>query len=233
MGHRRLPTADCRPVIRGCLALIVGMAIAVASGCSKPEEETKIQNPEPKTVAVQPAPAAARPALEQPPPRPTIPKVSLSKDLLATCRVQVGDKMPVGELRDVDGKPQSLQKLFGKKLTVVFFWIAESPYSMGEVEDQNDDVVKDYAAKGVQVIGINQGESPRGPERNPREVSGIVGRQRGLLQEGGHRKNVADVPSRRPGKNPLVRHRVFSRHAARPVASDRCGFGQAVGHASA
>jgi peroxiredoxin len=70
----------------------------------------------------------------------------------------VGDKMPVGELPDVDGKPQSLQKLFGKKLTVVFFWIAESPYSMGEVEDQNDDVVKDYAAKGVQVIGINQGD---------------------------------------------------------------------------
>jgi peroxiredoxin len=140
------------------LALIVGMAIAAASGCSKPEEESKIQNPEPKIAAAQPAPAVAQPAVKQPAPRPTIPKVSLSKDLLATCRVQVGDKMPVGELPDVDGKPQSLQKLFGKKLTVVFFWIAESPYSMGEVEDQNDDVVKDYAAKGVQVIGINQGD---------------------------------------------------------------------------
>jgi len=154
------------------VCLIVGVALTIYAGCSKPEEQSEIQNPKSKIEIAQPAPAtaqpvaaasqrapaAARPAAKQPPPRPTIPTVSMSKDLAATCRVQVGDKMPRGELPDVDGKPQSLQKLLGKKLTVVFFWTTESPYSLGEVEDQNDDVVKDYAGKGVQVIGINQGD---------------------------------------------------------------------------
>jgi peroxiredoxin len=152
---------------------MAGMMLVSIAGCGKPEEEPEIQNPnsgpatsaQPAPVSAQPAavasrPAvAARPAVKQPPPRPTIPKVSMSKDLLATCRVQAGDKMPEGQLSDVDGKPQSLGKLFGKRLTVVFFWTAESPYSIGEVEDQNDDVIKDYAEKGVQVIGINQGDS--------------------------------------------------------------------------
>jgi peroxiredoxin len=151
---------------------MAGMMLASIAGCGKPEEEPEIQNPKSKIDVAQPAPVSAQPAIAEsrpvvaarpavklpPPPRPAIPKVSMSKDLLATCRVQVGDKMPEGQLSDVDGKPQSLGKLFGKRLTVVFFWTAESPYSMGEVEDQNDDVVKDYADQGVQVIGINQGD---------------------------------------------------------------------------
>ncbi len=191
-------------VLRGGLTLIVGLVLTTGAGCGKPEAANEQMIPEgrpaggnaagasqpadaqPATGAVaanvaKPAPMAATPVANRPPPPPTVPIVSLSKELRATCRVQVGDTMPEGDLSDVDGKPQSLQKLYGKTLTVVYFWTAENPYSLGEVEDQNDDVAKVYGDRGVQVIGINHGDQPE----KVREVLKPVGLKYPILLDSG------------------------------------------------
>jgi peroxiredoxin len=161
-------------IFPGCFMLIVGLVLITGPGCGKPEAANdQVSDGRPavdgaagasQATDARPVPVAvaaahvAKPVAEQPPPPPTIPTVSLSKELRATCRVQVGDAMPEGDLAAVDGKSQSLAKLYGKKLTVVYFWTAENPYSLGEVEDQNDEVAKVYGGKGVQVIGIDLGD---------------------------------------------------------------------------
>jgi peroxiredoxin len=92
-----------------------------------------------------PAPAAAPGA---------IPKVVLSDELKATNRVQVGDKLPDGELPDLSGKAQSIAKLQGRKATVLFFATPTSNYFQTELEDLQADVCQPLAEKGVQVIGV-------------------------------------------------------------------------------
>ena len=118
----------------------------------------------------QPQPTA-KPQAEEPPPKPTIPQVGLSAELLATCVVNVGDRMPDAELPDPDGKPQSITSLKGKKLTVLFFWTADNPYSVGEVEDLNDDVARAYADQGVKVVGINHGDTPEKVRQKVKELA--------------------------------------------------------------
>ena len=112
-----------------------------------------------------------KPRVEEPPPKPTIPQVGLSAELLATCVVKVGDSMPDGELPDPDGKLQSLASLRGKKLTVLFFWTADNPYSLGEVEDLNDDVARAYADRGVKVIGVDHGDIPEKVRQKVKELA--------------------------------------------------------------
>jgi len=114
--------------------------------------------------------AAAKPRVEKPPPKPTIPVVGLSAELLATCVVKVGDRMPDGELLDLDGKPHPIASLRGKKLTVLFFWTIDNPYSVGEVEDLSDDVAKAYAGRGLKVVGIHHGGTPDAVRRKVKEL---------------------------------------------------------------
>lgn len=99
--------------------------------------------------------------LSKPPEPKAIPKVSLSDEAQATNRLKVGDKLPGGELADLAGKPQAIEKLLGPKLSVVFFWTAESKYSVAEVEDLQADVFRPMASKGVQVVGINLDQDPQ------------------------------------------------------------------------
>jgi peroxiredoxin Q/BCP len=161
--------------------VIVGLLIA-GQGCKRANDqddrkpklsESKILKSGDKAGAAktsQPQPAA-KPQVEEPPPKPTIPQVGLSAELLATCVVKVGDRMPDAELPDPDGKPQSIASLKGKKLTVVFFWTADNPYSLGEVEDLNEDVARDYADKGVRLVGINHGDTSEKVRQKVKELA--------------------------------------------------------------
>jgi peroxiredoxin len=141
--------------------------LMVLSGC-----EPKTQEPpktKPSTVKSAEAPVKAEhkrarrtelpPAdkveLPKPPEAKAIPRVSLSDEVQATNRVKVGDRLPGGELADLAGKPQAIDKLCGPKLTVLFFWTADNSYSITEMEDLQADVFQPLAAKGVQVVGVN------------------------------------------------------------------------------
>jgi peroxiredoxin len=101
-----------------------------------------------------------KPAEVKPPPPPTIPKVVFDNALKATCKVWVGDKMPDGQLPDLDGNLHPINDLFGKKLTVVVFWSKGNLYALQELEDLGNDVVKPYSEKGVAVIAVDVGDPP-------------------------------------------------------------------------
>ncbi len=152
-----------------CGTLVV--TLVLCGGCQPKEEPPKAGPPvkaalpkadEPppgKTVRKHGRRTELPPAekIEAPkPPEPkAIPTVSLSQEIQATNRVKVGDKLPGGELPDLAGKSLAVEKLLGPKLTVLFFWTAESRYSATELEDLQADVFQPLAAKGVQVIGVN------------------------------------------------------------------------------
>lgn len=102
--------------------------------------------------------APAQPAT--PPPPRTIPKVVLTKSLDATCLVKVGDSFPDGDLVDLEGQAQTLQVLWGSKLTVVVFWAGDNPYAQQELQDLQRSVAEPYESKGVQAVGINVKDSP-------------------------------------------------------------------------
>ena len=157
----------------GWMWLMISVLVIASQGCQRSEDagerkpklsDSKILQPKtepkppPAPVVTQP-PVVATPVT--PPSKPAIPQVALSAEQLATCLVKVGDRMPDAELPDVDGKQHSIFSLLGRKLTVVFFWTADNPYSLGEVHDLNDDVAKAYASRGVNVIGIHHGNANR------------------------------------------------------------------------
>jgi hypothetical protein len=103
---------------------------------------------------------------QSPPPPATIPKVSLTDALHATCRVNVGDVLPEGNLAAADGGNVNLQNQFGEKLTVVFLWEeGRSHYEQlaagSALKDFQVDIAEPYAKKGVKVIGINVGDNPQ------------------------------------------------------------------------
>ena len=143
---------------------------------AKPREQPAPQpqaKPKPQPAAEEPAESPQKPQnailvakakpVEIPAP-PTIPKVALSKELLATCLVRVGDELPEGSLPDLAGNPEELRSLFGQKLTVVCFWnvgtTARSKLvATAMLQDLTREVVEPYGSKGVQAIAINVGDS--------------------------------------------------------------------------
>jgi peroxiredoxin Q/BCP len=156
-------------VILGVLIAGQGCQRAEDSGDRKPKlSSSKILKSGDKTGGAKIAEPVPAP---EPPPKPTIPQVGLSAELLATCVVKVGDRMPEGELPDPEGKSLSLASLRGKNLTVLFFWTADNPYSLGEIEDLNDDVARAYADQGVKVVGVNHSDSPEKVRQKVKELS--------------------------------------------------------------
>lgn len=158
------------------IAIVAG--VLVLAGCEKPKPQPPKMEPpaRPLVQSEQPEPEAksARKRARRSEPQPTekvelpkppeataIPKVTLSDEIQATNRVKVGDKLPGGEMADLSGKPQAIEKLLGTKATVVFFWTAESGYSTAEVEDLQADVFQPMAARGVQVVGISLDQDPK------------------------------------------------------------------------
>lgn len=150
-------------------------------GCqqaNQPEGKPEPAKPAAQEPAeAQPAEAAKveTPAKEpEPPPPPTIPEVLLPEQLAKTNRVGVGDQMPAGELTTLDGKPQPLPALYGKKLTVVFLWKGEDLYSQLAAVDAlrflEEEVAKPYGDKGVQVVAVNVGEAAEAVQQRTSEA---------------------------------------------------------------
>lgn len=158
---------------------IVGLVAAVATvvglvGCSgsakeSPKEKEVVKRPAAKAPAnpVKPggdetseSPSDKDKKRPAPPPKPVIAKVMLDDKSAATCLVRIGERLPEGQLPDLKGKSHSILSLRGKKLSVVFFWTAENPYSLQGLQDLDLDVAQKYGDRGVAVIAINQKDKP-------------------------------------------------------------------------
>jgi peroxiredoxin len=145
------------------------VCLAVALwGCNRGEQPPKPeQKPAPPAVAEkpQPAPEPTPPAVEtpvpaEPAPPPKIPDVVMTEAQAATGLVKVADPMPEGELPDLEGKPHAIKDLLGQKGTVIVFWDAADPYGVQELQDLQLDVVEPYGGQGINVVGINEKDSP-------------------------------------------------------------------------
>jgi len=133
------------------MVLILVCVLAACCGC--PNEKTSDKTDEgdvSKTKVVEP-------------PVPTMPEVHMDEATEATCKVLAGDLMREAELPDLEGVVQHLPELCGHaKLTVLFFWNdgqADSLFVEDSLFRLDQDFVKPLAEKGVQVIGVNVGDS--------------------------------------------------------------------------
>ena len=89
------------------------------------------------------------------PPPPGVPKVELADKDARTCLVKVGDALPEAELLDLTGTKQRLRDLYGPRLTVVFFWNAEGPYGVEQLQDMAKGLCEPFGGKGLRVVGVN------------------------------------------------------------------------------
>jgi peroxiredoxin len=105
--------------------------------------------------------APARAMAQDTPQRPEMPRVVLSKQHQALCRVNVGDTMPEIELPRLNGEDgrASVTDLSGETATVVVFWSANRRMALEQLADMGPDVVTPYAGQGVAVVGIAVEES--------------------------------------------------------------------------
>ncbi len=151
-------------VATGLVALVMLLdGSAVAADATKPSVPPRRTGAKAGTRKPVPKPAPKQ-AVQVEPAKLTMPKVVLSDAHAKTCLVKVGDALPDLPLKDLDGKTQSINLLLGKKLTVIFFWRSDNPYSLEELEDVGPDVAEPYGAKDVGVIAID--------EREPAEAVG-------------------------------------------------------------
>jgi peroxiredoxin len=116
------------------------------------------------SVPKEGSPAGNNLVKENPPEPPNWPKVFLTDEQRKGCVVLDGDVMPDAELPALDGKPQPLAAMRGRKLTVICFWKSgETERGKLKANEILGDLQDLYAAdseKGVQVIGINEGDTP-------------------------------------------------------------------------
>jgi peroxiredoxin len=115
-------------------------------------DTAKVETPARKT-------RKASPKVEEPPPKPTVPKVNLTAKQRATCLVQVGDAFPDATLPDLEGKTQDVKSLYGEKLTVVCLWGVGDPkfseaVAVDMLQSLQQEFAEPFAGKGVRVIGI-------------------------------------------------------------------------------
>jgi len=93
-----------------------------------------------------------------PPPGP-IPRVLLSSGHAKTCLVKAGDVMPAMSLVDLDGSTTTLADYYGQRVTIVIFWTTDHAYAQQEFREVQRDYVDAYKNRGVNVIGVNVGQS--------------------------------------------------------------------------
>lgn len=154
--------------MRSALGWALVACLALASGCTKEPERRKPTHDKDraKTALRTPRAPIKKPekvtekieAIKEPTPT-AVPAVTLTDELAATCLVKVGDRLPDVDLPDTTGKTQSLNKLFGSKLTVVMTWGIDSEYAQEALEDLDADVAKPYSEKGVKIVGIDLRDS--------------------------------------------------------------------------
>jgi hypothetical protein len=124
---------------------------------AKPSADNPPPVPEPKND--QPVKIAPKKTQPLPPPA-AIPKVFLSEELRATCRVNVGDAMPQGEF-SLDGKKVAIESLYGDALTVVFFWTSGPRAAVAELfGDMQKDALEPFEVKGLKVVAVKVGDKP-------------------------------------------------------------------------
>jgi peroxiredoxin len=143
---------------------------AAAEAAKKRDAEAKLHDKPTanKASTAKEEPKKPVPAVKimQPPPPPTVAKVVLSDELRAGCLVKVGDAFPAGDFADTAGSLVVLNKLYGKKLTVVCFWTIGTTrrsqlVAASLLGDLTKELVEPFGLRGVSVIAINVGDSPQ------------------------------------------------------------------------
>jgi peroxiredoxin len=78
--------------------------------------------------------------------------------------LELGARAPdFGELQGADGRRYSLSSFDGKPVLVVIFTCNHCPYAVA-YEDREVAIQRDYAARGVQIVGINSNDDKSYPE---------------------------------------------------------------------
>lgn len=83
-----------------------------------------------------------------------------SKD---NCLLKIGSPAPDFNLPGVDDKKYNIASFADKKILAILFTCNHCPYVQGW-EDRLIAIQKDYASKGVQLVGINANETKNYPE---------------------------------------------------------------------
>jgi peroxiredoxin len=89
--------------------------------------------------------------------------------LLKSTEIPLGSPAPDFHLGSVDGKKYSLSSFKDKKLLVVMFICNHCPY-VKAVEDRYIQINRDYAPKGVQLVGICSNDPTDYPDDNPKNL---------------------------------------------------------------
>ncbi len=77
---------------------------------------------------------------------------------LPTSKIRIGDKTADFTLPDTSGTPHSLYEFNGKKAVAVIFIATKCPYS-NAFNQVMSNLARDYANRGVAVVGINANKS--------------------------------------------------------------------------
>lgn len=102
-------------------------------------------------------------AMEEPAaPQATVPEVLLTEQHESLVHARVGDTLPAIELPKVGGGQAKLADLYGSAATVVAFWKGDRQMSQNELADLGPDVVEQFGARGVAVVGIAVEETASG-----------------------------------------------------------------------
>jgi peroxiredoxin len=86
--------------------------------------------------------------------------------LLHSEKTRLGIPAPDFSLTSVDGKKYSLASFTGKKALVIMFICNHCPY-VKAIEDRIIQLERDYAAKGIQLIGICSNDPTDYPDDSP------------------------------------------------------------------
>ena len=88
------------------------------------------------------------------------PQMLLTEAHAKTCLVKLGDQMPKLTLVDLEGSPQTLTDLYGRKLTVVVFWTDDKVFAREQFARLTQEVLQPFSQFGVNVVAVNVGDPP-------------------------------------------------------------------------
>ncbi len=90
-----------------------------------------------------------------------LPKVALSEQHRAMCKVGVGDQLPELVLKTPNGDDQELAALLGKKASVVVFYKSDGWMTRTLLADLGPDVTGKFGKSGVAAVAIAIGKQPK------------------------------------------------------------------------
>ncbi|MEM6799358.1 MAG: hypothetical protein AAF589_07570 [Planctomycetota bacterium] len=90
-----------------------------------------------------------------------VPKVALSEQHRAMCKVGVGDQLPTMPLKTPNGDEQALAPLLGEKATVVVFYRSLGWMTKALLADLGPDVVDRFGEAGVNAVAIASQTKPQ------------------------------------------------------------------------